>query len=501
VVGFGLYVGAIQWYFTRVGHQHHMLWFAALVAASPSADALSVDAARRRRGRGSLKHLPWVAYGLPLRLGWVLLGSIYLVPGLAKLATGGPRWVFSDNLRNRAWLEWHGRARDPPAWLARAVDTPVPMRAGALVTVVFEVGFVFMIPSRRGRAATIILSWLFHSGVWLILELDFFMSLALLHLGLHRWGGGRPVRVVAGDPAQLRARSAAPVVVVAAIVVANAAMPLTGQHYGWPFTTYPIFRGVAPQTETVLRAERRRDGQPPRGPDVRATFSRRGLSPGISWFLERAVLTALAAGDEQRFDELWNLLRRDDGLRDGDEVVFHADVIDVAPSVAASRRCELESSGAPPELASDGSEAQRPRKRATASPSRASAAWTSPSSGAKGASATRGPSKRQTPTPRPSTIAKPRKIPPVITSSTWAPSTNCRSRHPISSGSKAPSNRGGGGAPVRAIPPAPEASSTVPSARSRRSPAIASRPARTRPRGTDIQVATSRGSDGPCPAR
>jgi hypothetical protein len=329
VIGAGLYVGSIQWYFTRVGHQQHMLWFAALIAVSPSSDALSIDECLRRRRRGRIHPLPSSAYGLPMRMGWVLLASIYFVPGVAKLATGGKDWIFSDNLRNRAWLEWHGRARKPGPALRRLVESPVAMQGGALVTVVFEIGFLLTLPSRRGRRAMTVLSFLFHGGIWLVLELDFFMSLAYAHLGLHDWPTPSPapgVATIRRPPSNL------PLVVVGTIIAANHVMPLTGNHYGWPFTIYPIFHGVADHEATTLRAELRRSGEDVREFDVRGTFVDRGLSPGTSGFLEGAVLKALDGADGARFEALWRMMSGGPALRAGDEVVFFAEVIDVDPS-------------------------------------------------------------------------------------------------------------------------------------------------------------------------
>jgi hypothetical protein len=330
VIGAGLYVGSVQWYFTRVGHVHHTLWFAALVAVSPSTDALSIDECLRRRRRGRVHPLPSAAYGVPLRMGWLLLASIYFVPGVAKLATGGPRWIFSDNLRNRAWLEWHSRARQPGPALRRVADSPVLMRGAALMSVGFEIGFLFALPSRAGRRAMTVLSFLFHGGIWLVLDLGPFMSLSYTHLGLHDWWP--EPSPPPGVPVVRRPASIAPAVTVAAIVAANHAMPLVAEHYGWPFTIYPIFHGVAGQEATRLRAELHRPGEEPRELDVRQTFEDHGLSAGTSSFLEGAVLSALQRPDDARVQALWRMMSDAAALQAGDRVVFFAEVVDVDPA-------------------------------------------------------------------------------------------------------------------------------------------------------------------------
>lgn len=341
VVIAGLYVGSIQWYFTRVGHLHHLLWFAALVAVSPSSDVLALDECVRRRRRGPVHPLPSPAYGVPMRMGWLLLASVYFVPGVAKLATGGPRWIFSDNLRNRAWLEWHDRAREPGPLLCRLVENRIVMRSAALTTVVFEIGFGLVLPNRRGRRVATALSFVFHIGIWCVLDLGPFMSLAYLHLGLHDWPADPPPP---GVPTVQRAPSKGPVALVAAVIAANHAMPLTGAHYGWPFTIYPIFHGVADRHATALRAEIHRAGERPRDLDVRGAFRARGLSAGTSGFLEAVALSALVEDDRSRVDALWRMLSDAAQLCPGDEVVFYADVIDVDParrSDPAVRTAEL----------------------------------------------------------------------------------------------------------------------------------------------------------------
>jgi hypothetical protein len=144
VVVCGIYLGGVQWYYIHHGHNQHLLWIAAIIAASPGAsDAFSVDELLRRRRRGRIAWCPSTAYGLPVKLTWVLLSSIYFTPGVGKLTSGGARWVFSDNLRNRVWLQWQSSSSHAPRLLRRLVNIRWFMRLGALMTVLFEIGFVF----------------------------------------------------------------------------------------------------------------------------------------------------------------------------------------------------------------------------------------------------------------------------------------------------------------------------------------------------------------------
>src|SRR5262249_21295415 len=79
------YVYGVPSFFGKVNHDHHLLWFAALLAASRCGDVLSGDAlfyAWKRADRGITEPPgPSRAYALPLRFVWLLLGLIYFFPG------------------------------------------------------------------------------------------------------------------------------------------------------------------------------------------------------------------------------------------------------------------------------------------------------------------------------------------------------------------------------------------------------------------------------------
>ena len=105
----GFYLYAIAQLAGHVWHDMHLLWFCALLAASPCADVLAVDA-RRPLGDGS-EGVRGAADAARL-----LLGAIYFFPGLRKLTTSGLAWALSDNLRNQLYWKWAEHGSMP--WLA-----------------------------------------------------------------------------------------------------------------------------------------------------------------------------------------------------------------------------------------------------------------------------------------------------------------------------------------------------------------------------------------------
>lgn len=79
----------------KISHgTHHLVWFALLLAASPSGDAISVDAwLARRKG---VVYEPSIAYAVPIRVAWILIGYAYFSAGAAKWVISGFDWIFSD---------------------------------------------------------------------------------------------------------------------------------------------------------------------------------------------------------------------------------------------------------------------------------------------------------------------------------------------------------------------------------------------------------------------
>jgi hypothetical protein len=129
----GVYVLGSQYLFGKVDHTfHHVIWFGLLLAASPSGDALSVDAWRARR-RGKPPPGPARAYALPIRCMWLLMGVAYFFPGLFKLLAG-PQWILSENLRFMLYQSWRHHTVLP---FLRLDQFPLLYQAAALGTIVF----------------------------------------------------------------------------------------------------------------------------------------------------------------------------------------------------------------------------------------------------------------------------------------------------------------------------------------------------------------------------
>ncbi len=367
VVAFGLFFvwGTLQWY-GKVDHMHHLLWFALVLASSRCGDAWSVDAlvaAWRRGGRGRTEPPgPSPAYGAPLAMCMLLIGVIYLFPGLSKMAVSGLDWALSESPKHTMHRKWHTNGRWLP--ILPFDQFAILYRGGALFTLVFELAVLPLIVWRRTRLLAAALGIGFHTmnnvvmdigfetlrwcyvvffdwhriGRWLRDRLggprqhafDRDRSLQRRGVAIARaldafdWVDWRPrdePRRRAREPATAGARAAPALAVGSLIFVATLWTGAGRIQEGWPFACYPRFDGMTPDHYETLRID-----------VVDADGSRRTLLPadfrdtfGNRWslFMRRAADTR---DEELRLSRLRNIwavaLERDPSLARAESLRF-----------------------------------------------------------------------------------------------------------------------------------------------------------------------------------
>lgn len=229
-------------FFGKVLHMDHGLVMMVLVlAAAPCGDALSIDrwlATRRGRPRPG----PSGIYTLPLRLCWLLLGTVYLFPGLWKVYDNGDLWLNGQRLLWELYDEWgHRTYLRPPA----RIDTyPWLLKLLGTATLVFEVGFFFAVFSRRGRVLAALSAAAFHAGVRLFLGIKFYALLPLVVLfdspltdGLVR----RLSTAAKGPLAGVGLPRALPAALVGGVLLLGQFAVGTVRIDTWPIAIHPIF--------------------------------------------------------------------------------------------------------------------------------------------------------------------------------------------------------------------------------------------------------------------
>jgi hypothetical protein len=159
-------------------HTENLLVLHVLVLAfSPAADALSVDA----RGRPPLDDTPRARYGVAIRLLCMVTVTTYFIAGWAKLHASGLSWVTSDTLRyyvaydNLRKVElgdsysWLGTMLAAHGWLFP------PLAAASLLA---EVGAPLALVHPRVGRWWCALAWSFHMGVVVMMAIVFHYPLS-----------------------------------------------------------------------------------------------------------------------------------------------------------------------------------------------------------------------------------------------------------------------------------------------------------------------------------
>ena len=243
-----------------VFHDHHLLWLAVIVTASPSGDALSIDAWLARRG-GAPRPDRSRAHGLAVRLAWIVIGLVFLFPGVHKLAEQGLGWALSDNLRNQMWWKW---TQDPSLLPALRIDRhPWALHTLGLLTIAFELSFLPLVLAPRTRAIAVLGACLFHAGTQYFMGIEFSVLWATYTMFVP-WQAlldrARPLRAPgpvpspaarrqqgSPDPA-LRVLAATSVPLFAGIAIFGA----MGAMQAYPFACYPTFQWAAPDHMPAL---------------------------------------------------------------------------------------------------------------------------------------------------------------------------------------------------------------------------------------------------------
>ncbi len=247
-----------------VFHDHHLLWFAALLAASPAGDALSIDALLVRR-RGQARPTAGRAHGLALRFVWLFVAAVFFFPGLHKLLTSGIAWILSDNLRNQLWWKW---AQDPSLVPSVRIDRhPMLLHACAALTVAFELGFPLLLWRPATRALAVAAALVFHQATAYFMGIEFGV-LYVCYVAFVPWEAlvrrAAPFGARAGGSSRAEVPESAHAVHVVAAVGAALGIGIgiagaAGTTQAYPFACYPTFASIARETMPALAVELEQD--------------------------------------------------------------------------------------------------------------------------------------------------------------------------------------------------------------------------------------------------
>ena len=125
-------------------------------------------------------------WGWPIPTALTFVAGAYFFTGLRKLLASGVAWVASDNMRWILYAGANGKAKVPEVALFIA-DRPWLAHVMAAGVMAYELGFPFLLASRRTRPALVVLAFVFHGGTWLALGLDYWKYAIVVTLLLVDW--------------------------------------------------------------------------------------------------------------------------------------------------------------------------------------------------------------------------------------------------------------------------------------------------------------------------
>lgn len=185
----GFYVLGIPQFYGNVSHSHHIFWFMVIFAASRCADAISIDAifkGFKKADRNESAGIPGasIAYTLPLRFFWLLIGICYFFPGFWKLWNSGTEWILGNNMVNHMYYDWMGFDH----WLPpiRIDQWPWLCKMSGAYVIFFEMAFIFFLFTPVTRYINIFMGLSFHNATLLLLNIDFF-ELQICYVSFLRW--------------------------------------------------------------------------------------------------------------------------------------------------------------------------------------------------------------------------------------------------------------------------------------------------------------------------
>lgn len=168
---FALYVLGLPNFYVKVDHPAHIVMLCAMVlSVSPCADTLALDALFRRRAKRGLATLSSI-YTTPVRCCWLLVGTVYLFPGVWKLWLSGDLWMSGYQLLGQLYDKWGPLQNfEPPMRIDRH---PLLLAMLGTGTLLFEIGFIFALFNPYTRIVAAFSAVSFHLGVAYFLDIHF----------------------------------------------------------------------------------------------------------------------------------------------------------------------------------------------------------------------------------------------------------------------------------------------------------------------------------------
>lgn len=232
------FVFGIPNFYGKIDHNHHLIWFAFLIAFSPSDKYWSMNADEKSHlNQKDLKDARSYLSAL-----WLCIALIYFFPGFWKLWKGGLEWIYTDNLKWQLYNKWNQLGDWLPFF--RIDHYPFLVLISALFTILFELFFLVLILKKETRAYGVIAGILFHIGTLVFMKI-FFVVILLMYLGFYEF----PVSEKSANERPVKRFSYVLILPIILIVFGFA------KWNSWPFSVYPTFDSTPLPYQEELKIE------------------------------------------------------------------------------------------------------------------------------------------------------------------------------------------------------------------------------------------------------
>lgn len=257
-----LYLWGIPCFYGKLNHHHIIVWIPIIFAFSRCSDVLSVDALLRKI-RGKFKKPEWsVAYGLPFKVMWLLLGIIYCCSGFHKLWDTGLFWALSENLTRQIQLEWIENYDVISAF--RIDQYPTLLKIGGIGVILFEITYPLLLLKPATRILNFLGSWSLHLTAGYFMNIDF-AYLRRIHFSLFNWEKWwnwirrknisipKTTEDHISDPKEWNSLKKYTITYVGMILIgANLSLGILGIS-SWPFSAYPAYSGIVNENVQIIQ--------------------------------------------------------------------------------------------------------------------------------------------------------------------------------------------------------------------------------------------------------
>lgn len=302
-----IYIFALPNLTGKINNNQDVFWIPLLLAFSGCGDIWSIDALiklKSKRISNSLVKSPH--YSMAIFTIWVMLGICYFFPGFWKWWNCGLDWALTENVKYQMYNKWFSLGHFTPFF--RIDYYPLLYKAAGLITLWFELFFIFLLPFKKARKIGITGGLMLHLSIWIFMDIFFifFIMSYLAFFNYDRIWEKVKNRTLGTSQKPFKLLTNAPLTIITVCLLGGFGLFGILRIDSWPFSCYPKFETRLSNTIDYMLVELCPTPNSckyiDKGP-VKEKYSPERLS-----FLENEILTKQGDTD-RKLDEMMRLYR------------------------------------------------------------------------------------------------------------------------------------------------------------------------------------------------